>query len=236
MRAGRGLSPDPDPLALEAARRALALDPDLAEAHCALACATMLYERDFALAEREFKRALELNPNYPQARAWYGLFFLQWVSGREDEAFAELTRLFELDPLSAYTNVILGFSSISAGRYDAAVGHAQRGVELDPASYLAHWGLLSALHFAGRYEESVGVADKAHAMSLRHSWALASLVSAYTAWGKPDEALAVYRELESRSTTVYVQPSMLCRAAADAIGLEEGITIARGAIEVEYGV
>ena len=219
------------PLALEAARRALALDPDLAEAHCALACATMLYERDFALAEQEFKRALELNPNYPQARAWYGLFFLQWVSGREDEAFAELTRLFELDPLSAYTNVILGFSSISAGRYDAAVGHAQRGVELDPASYLAHWGLLSALHFAGRYEESVGVADKALAMSLRHSWALASLVSAYTAWGKPDEALAVYRELESRSTTVYVQPSMLCRAAADAIGLEEGITIARGAIE-----
>jgi eukaryotic-like serine/threonine-protein kinase len=219
------------PLALEAARRALRLDPDLAEAHCALACATMLYERDDALAERAFTRALALNPNYPQARAWYGLFFLQWVSGRDDEAEAELMRLYALDPLSGYANVILAFSSLSAGRYEAAVSQAQRGAELDPASYLAHWCLLDALQCAGRYEEAVRVAEKALAMSLRHSWALASLVSAYVAWGKPDEAQAPYRELEVRSTSEYVQPSMLCRAAADAIGLAEGITIARRAIE-----
>lgn len=109
--------------------------------------------------------------------------------------------------------------------------HARRGVELDPASYLAHWCLLDALHCAGRYEEAVRIAEKALAMSQRHSWALASLVSAYAAWGKPDEALAVYRELEARSATTYVQPSMLCRAAADAIGLEEGVSIARRAID-----
>ncbi|MFO0071760.1 MAG: protein kinase domain-containing protein, partial [Gemmatimonas sp.] len=141
------------PLALDAARRALVLDPDLAEAHCALACATMLYERDYALAEREFTRALALNPNYPQARAWYGLFLLQWVSGRDAEAEAELTRLYELDPLSSYANVILGFSSISAGRYEAAVNHSRRGVELDPASFLAHFSLLVAITCAARYEE-----------------------------------------------------------------------------------
>jgi serine/threonine-protein kinase len=211
------------PQALAAARRALMLDPDLAEAHCALACATMLYERDYALAEREFKQALALNPNYPQALAWYGLFFLQWVSGRDDEAEAEMTRLYALDPLSGYANVILGYSSISARRYEAAVNHSRRGVELDPASFLAHFCLLAALTCAGRYEEAVGVGDKAFSMSGRHAWAVAHLVCTYTAWGKPEQARALCAELVERSATMYVQPSMLGLAAAEVIGLDEGV-------------
>jgi tetratricopeptide (TPR) repeat protein len=211
------------PQALAAARRALMLDPDLAEAHCALACATMLYERDYALAEREFKQALALNPNYPQALAWYGLFFLQWVSGRDDEAEAEMTRLYALDPLSGYANVILGYSSISARRYEAAVNHSRRGVELDPASFLAHFCLLAALTCAGRYEEAVGVGDKAFSMSGRHAWAVAHLVCTYTAWGKPEQARALCAELMERSATMYVQPSMLGLAAAEVIGLDEGV-------------
>ncbi len=219
------------PLALDAARRALMLDPDLAEAHCALACATMLYERDDALAERAFTRALTLNPNYPQARAWYGLFFLQWVSGRDNEAFVELTRLYELDPLSGYANTVLGFSGISAGRYDAAVGHAQRGVELDPASFLAHLCLLVALTCAGRFEEAIAVGDKALAMSRRHAWAVAHLVSTYAAWGKPEQARALYQELVERSATTYVQPSMLSMAAANAVGLDEGIAFVGHAVD-----
>src|SRR5713101_8231463 len=93
------------PRALEAARRALQLEPDLAEAHSALACAALLHDLDFDLAEQEFRRALELNPNYPQGRAWYGLFFLQWIAGREREGRDVLLRLFEVDPLSSYANV-----------------------------------------------------------------------------------------------------------------------------------
>ena len=104
------------PRALEAARRALQLEPDLAEAHSALACAALLYNLDFDLAEREFQRSLELNPNYPQARAWYGLFFLQWIAGREWEGRDELLRLLQVDRLSCYSNVILAFSRISSGR------------------------------------------------------------------------------------------------------------------------
>jgi serine/threonine-protein kinase len=219
------------PQALDAARRALLLDPDLAEAHCALACATMLYERDDALAEREFRRALDLNPNYPQARAWYGLFFLQWVAGRDDEALAELMRLYELDPLSGYANAILGFFQFSAGRYEAAVGYARRGIELDPASYLAHWCLQCALHVAGRHAEAVAVAETGLAMSLRHPWALAALVSTYAGWGKTEQARAAFHELEERAKTVYVQPSMLCSAASDAIGVNEGIAFARRALD-----
>src|SRR5215510_3017775 len=98
------------PLALEAGRRSLEVDPDLAEAHNAFACATLLYDLDYGLAEKEFRKALELNPTYPQAVAWYGLFLLQWISGRSEEAREQMFRLLEVDPLTAYTNDLFSFS------------------------------------------------------------------------------------------------------------------------------
>jgi tetratricopeptide (TPR) repeat protein len=219
------------PRALEAARRALELDPELAEAHSALACPALLYERDFELAEREFRRSLELNPNYPQGRAWYGLFFLQWAAGREREAREEIMRLLELDPLSGYANVILCFSDFCSGRPREAVDHGRRGVELDPNSYLAHWSLASALQCNAQYEEAAAAAERALAISGRHSWALTTLVTIYAAWGKPDNARAVYREVEARSAREYVQPAMLAPATAAVGDMERAIAIARRAIE-----
>ena len=219
------------PYALEAARRALQLDPDLAEAHNALACATLLYERDYALAEHEFKRALELNPNYPQARAWYGQFFLHWISGREQEAHDELLLLIQLEPLSGYAHVILSFFGISSGRLSEAVEHGRRGVELDPNSYLAHWSLAVALECNAQYEEAAAAAERALAISGRHSWALTTLVSIYAAWDKPDHARAVYRELEARSAGDYVQPSMLAPAAAAVGERDRAIAFAQQALD-----
>jgi len=228
-----GFKPGSDvmPRALEAARRALELDPDLAEAHNALACATLLYERDYALAEQEFRRALELNPNYPQARAWYGLFFLQWVAGREREARDELSRLLELDPLSGYANVILAFSDHSSRRLSEAVDHARRGLELDPHSYLAHWSLTQSLHFNARHEEAAAAAERALAMSGRHAGTLTLLVSIYAAWDKPDNARAVYREVEARSAREYVPPSMLAPAAAAVGDMDLATSLAERALQ-----
>jgi serine/threonine protein kinase/Flp pilus assembly protein TadD len=221
------------PRALEAAHRALQLGPDLAEAHNALACATLIYDLDFDLAEREFKRALELNPNYPQARAWYALFFLHWTSGRAGEAREELLRLLQIDPLSGYANVIFAFFGVSSGRFSEAVEHARRGVELDPNSYLAHWSVAAALECNARYEEAAAAAERALAISGRHSWALSSLASIYASWGKPDNARAVYRELEARSAREYIQPSMLSQAAAAVGEIDRAIALALQAIEVK---
>jgi tetratricopeptide (TPR) repeat protein len=218
------------PRALEAARRALQLEPDLAEAHSALACAALLYDLDFDLAEREFQRALELNPNYPQAQAWYGLFFLQWIAGRQQEGRAELLRLHKVDPLSSYANVILAFSGVSSGLLSDAVEHGRKGVELDPNSYLAHWSLAAALACNAQYEEAAAMAERALAISGRHSWALMSLVSIYAAWKKPDSARAVYRELEARSEREYIQPSMLAPAAAAVGEMDRAIAFARQAL------
>jgi tetratricopeptide (TPR) repeat protein len=178
----------------------------------------MFWDLDFHLAEREFRRALELNPEYPQAIAWYGLFHLQWISGRDGEG-SELTRRFlELDPLSGYANTIWCFSCISGGRIEEAVEYGRRGVELDPKSYLAWWIFSVALQCEGQYEEAAATVEHALAISGRHSWAMMTLSAIYAGWGKPDEAKAAFRELEARSEREYIPPAMLSASAA-AVGL-----------------
>jgi serine/threonine protein kinase/Flp pilus assembly protein TadD len=218
------------PLALEAARRSLRLDPDLAEAHNALACPSLLYDLDIDLAGLEFKRALELNPNYPQAQAWYGLFFLHWVTGREPEGREELLRLLQTDPLSGYANVMLSFSEVSSGRSSDALEHSRRGLELDPKSFLARWAFAVALEFEAQYEEAAAAAERALALSGRHPWAMMTLASIYAAWKKPDKARAVYREMEARSSREYIPPAALAVAAVAAGDIDLSIGFARQAV------
>jgi TolB-like protein/Tfp pilus assembly protein PilF len=219
------------PRALEAARRALELDPNLAEAHSALACAALLYELNFDLAEKEFHRALELNPSYPQGRAWYGLFFLHWTHGRGQEAHDEIQRLLQIDPLSGYANVILSFFYVCSGRAAEAVEQARRGVELDANSYLAQWSLMVALVANRQFEEAAAAAERALAMSGRHTWALSTLVLLYADWGKHETARAVYRELEARAAREYVQPCMLAEAAVALGDMDEALTIVQRALD-----
>ena len=219
------------PLAMEAARKSIELGPDLAEGHNAFACATMLYDFDYDLAEREFLRALELNPNYLQARAWYALFLLQWISARHAEAREEVERMLEADPLSGYANVIACFSCISSDRISEAVEYGRLGVELDNKSYLALWSYSAALSCDKQYDEAVAVAERALAISGRHSWAMMTLASIYAASGDPDRARAVFRELDARSTSEYIQPAMLTTTAAAAGEIDRAITFAQQALD-----
>ena len=218
------------PQALEAARRALEFGPDLAEAHCAFACATMLGERDYAAAERAFIRALELNPNYIQARAWYGLFYLHWIAGRAEEAKRHIDVASELDPLSGYVNFIQAFHQYTAGRAEEAVQLALRGIELDAGSYLGHWGLAVALLCARRYPEAATACDAALNMSGRHGWALATAVTVHAQWERPADAGALFRELVARAEREYMQPSMLCIAAAATGDMDRAVDYARAAL------
>ena len=180
---------------------------------------------------REFLRALELNPNYPQARAWYGLFYLQWVAGNDKEADAEMARLLQIDPLSGYANVITSFSCACSDRAAEAVKHGRRGVELDPNSYLALWGFSVTLEANGQYEEAAIMAERALAISGRHTWALATLTSIYSAWEKPESARAVYLEMEARRTREYVQPAMLAIAASAVGNIDQAIAFTQEALD-----
>jgi TolB-like protein/Flp pilus assembly protein TadD len=220
------------PKGAEAARRSVALNPSVAEAHNALAMSCLLYDWDLAKAEREFLCALELNPRYIQARCWYALFYLQIAAGRATEGIEHATLAVESDPLSGYANAILGLTYSIAGRYTEAVEICERAVELDAESFLARHSLHLVLRFSGRFEESVAVGELALAMSGRHPWAMAALAKTFDEWGKPADAQAVYAEMMARARRCYVQPTQLATAAAAAEMRDEAIRHSREAFEI----
>ena len=220
------------PKGMEAARRAVALNSALAEAHNALAMACLEGAWDEVEAEREFLRALELNPKYLQARDWYAYFCLQLALGRLDEGVRQARLALEADPLSSYANAMVGFTCCSAGRYEEAVQACQRAVELDSESLVARFAHHIALHISRRFEEAVAAGETALAISGRMPVVMACLGTTFADWDKPKDANAIYAELVGRAQRCYVQPSVLAIAAA-AAGIEENaIRHARDAFEI----
>src|SRR5204862_261151 len=139
-KAGAQLRITAQPQARAAARRSVELGPELAEAHNAVA-GVRLWDWDWAGADREFRKALQLNPSYVQARCWHGMFNLQWVHGRDEEGIAEAARAVEIEPLDAYPRSMLALALSGARRHDDAVEEASRAARLDPRAYLAQTNL-----------------------------------------------------------------------------------------------
>jgi len=218
------------PQAKAAATKALELAPDLAEAHNAFAMVSLL-DRDWQNAERAFRRALELNPQYVQARAWYGLFYLQFVAGRFEEGLAELRRCVEIDPLSSYNIATLGASLGLAGYHEEAIDQVVKATELDPDAFVSRWILQVVYNWASRYPEAEQAGEDALAVSGRHVWVMATLAATYGNWGKPGKARAIYEELKARTGREYVQPSMFALAALGAGLLDEAVALFSRAYE-----
>jgi DNA-binding winged helix-turn-helix (wHTH) protein/tetratricopeptide (TPR) repeat protein len=141
------------PKARDAALKAVSLDDNLAEAHAALGNTIIYYGYDFAGAEREHKRAIELNPNYATARHWYSELLMGL--GRHEEALAEIRRALEIDPLSLILNRQYGASLLFARQYDAAIEQMKKTVELDANFAVGHSTLSVAYRMKGNYAESV---------------------------------------------------------------------------------
>nr|MBA3351315.1 tetratricopeptide repeat protein [Blastocatellia bacterium] len=140
-----------------AALRALELDNSLAEPHTVLALVNT-GEWDFAAAENEFKRAIELNPNYATAHQWYSELLARL--GRNDEALVEIKRAYELDPFSTAVNMNVGLRYADAGRADEAFTQFKKTIELSPDYPMAYWYLADIYVERGMYEESFAMASK----------------------------------------------------------------------------
>jgi TolB-like protein/Flp pilus assembly protein TadD len=219
------------PKALEAATRATVLAPGSAEAHNALAVAALLWERNFAKADRAFKEALALNPKYTQARCWYGLFFLQWSVGRLDEGLAEAWRAREDDPLSGYTWMVVSFTLATVKRFDEAVRDAQTAIGHDPESFVARWELGYAYHWHGQHKAALAVLEPLWAEEIGHNWLGMALVPAYARLGKEQQARSVYDALLARRAQTYV-PAFTLAVCASALGHhEEAIAFCETSIE-----
>jgi eukaryotic-like serine/threonine-protein kinase len=160
------------PKAKEAAEKALSLDDGLAEAHAALGLILFLYDYDFRKAEVEFKRAIELNPNYGSAHHFYAR--LLTALGRDVESFAEIRRALEIDPLALPFNWFYGHALYFARRYDEAIAQLKKTVELDAGFPGAHYWL-ARVHQANRNYASC-VDEYAKALELEGSQQLAQSV------------------------------------------------------------
>ena len=217
------------PQAMAAATRSIELDPASAAGHTALACATLLYENNRAMAKQEFEQALKLNPSDVLSRCWYALLYLQWARGEFEQGIAEARRALDIDPLSAYASFSLGGCLYTAGRLDEAIDTLRRGVQLDPESFVARWLLGVALGTAERFEEAVSTLEAALGLSRRASSALASLATVFAHWGKPSEAMALHRELMDRARRAFVPLTYLVLSAEAAGQHEEAMAFARRA-------
>jgi serine/threonine-protein kinase len=142
------------PRAKAAAQKALSIDDELAEAHTSLAYAIHTYEWDWPVAEREYKRAIELNPNYATAHQWYAEFLT--ANGRFDEAANEGKKALELDPMSPIINAVVAWNLTMARRSDAAIEQGKRTTQLFPQFMPGHAYLGLAYLEAGRPAEAIG--------------------------------------------------------------------------------
>ncbi|HVF30010.1 MAG TPA: protein kinase [Pyrinomonadaceae bacterium] len=144
---------DAMPKAKEFALKALALDPDLAEAHSSLGMILQSYEYNLTGAENEFLRAIELSPNSPQPRQMYGVLLTHLE--RHAEAEAQLRKALEVDPLSVVGNWIFSFCLFLAGRYDDSLRRARKSLDLDPGFGVAYLPIAFSYQMKGEYSDSV---------------------------------------------------------------------------------
>jgi class 3 adenylate cyclase/TolB-like protein/Tfp pilus assembly protein PilF len=164
------------PKVKEAAHRALEIDATTAEAYTGLALAANYHDFDWVRADQGFRRALELNPNSVVTHDWYGVNYLSPM-GRHEEAFVHGKRAKELDPLTPYIRVDLGWSYNHARRYDEAIAECKPIVDIDPNFYFTYWCLGFAYWQKGMLEEAIaayerGVELEPHDLALKADLAI----------------------------------------------------------------
>ena len=188
---------DPRDLRLQARRwaeKALELDDTLAEAHTVLARVAAQQEWDWASAEREYRRAIELNPGHPLARIWYSQYL--YAMQRFEEAVAQAKHAQRLDPVSPLINTWAGAAYFFAGRVEEAMTSWQKALELDPGYSDASLVLARAYVKLGMNQQAIAELQKARIFNERALLVLGALAHAYARAGQREEALKLVGELK----------------------------------------
>jgi len=185
------------PRAKAAATKALELDDTLGEAHTSLAFSLDLFDWDWASAEREFRRAIELNPGYATAHHWYAWHLSEM--GRNSEAIAEMRKAQNLDPLSLIISADVAEILLVAHSYDQAIEQSRKTIDMDPNFAVAHYELGQALVQKHMYKEAIAELQKAIELSGGSTTCTSNLAFAYAASGRRKEAEKILSDLKNRS-------------------------------------
>jgi serine/threonine protein kinase/Tfp pilus assembly protein PilF len=190
--------------AKEEALKALALDDTLAEAHASLAWVAFIHEWDWETADREYRRAIELDPRYPSARQWHAWYLM--AMGRTAESLAEARQAVALDPASVSIRRSLGWVYYYARDADTSIDHIKKAIIANPTQEESYYILGQALMLRGNYNMARAAFMEAAGPDRQHTNALSGIGRVAVLEGKIDEARAVLDELYQRSRTRYVSP------------------------------
>ncbi|MDA8016181.1 MAG: protein kinase [Thermoanaerobaculia bacterium] len=216
-----GIRPPSDvmPRAKLAAERALELDGQLAEAYTSRGCVRSCYNWDLVGASSDFRRAIELDPNYATAYQWFAMNALV-PRRRFDEAFEELKRAARLQPTSLPVRTSMGLTAYYAGRYDEAVKHYRRVLELDGRFVLALVFLAHALGAGGRRQEALDVAARASELSEDRPQVTTTLGVLHAKLGHEEQAYSLADKLLNPRDGQFVPPTLVVQIYA-ALGEHE---------------
>ncbi len=191
---------------------ALDIDDELAEPHTSLAFPTLMYDWNWSAAEKEHRRAIELNPNCALAWDWYGLNLMQ--VGRFNESLLALKQAHELDPVSVVALSHQGWLHYYSRQYDRAIAVLRQALELDASFTQASWFLVQTYLHAGEAHNAVEELERSMRLSGIHPASLALKSVAYGALGRRKDAIAVLDQLRSLSTQRRVEPYFMAYAVA----------------------
>jgi pentatricopeptide repeat protein len=218
--------------AIPAAKKALKLGPGLGETYNALAIIALLHDRDLKTTEREFKKALQINPNHIQARTWYGLFYLVIAANNFEEGIKELEKAIEIDPLSPYVVGIHALALSTVSRHQEATTITAQLVRSNPKSWISIFFHGLSLLKGGETEKCIDVHLKGLEILDGHIWNLVQLVHAYASLGQIDLAERYYQEMIARYEKQYLPPSVLAMTAAKLGDVDRALRLAQEAVDI----
>lgn len=223
MLACRGMVPAKETFrkAKAAARKALDLDPELGEAHGSLAH-VRLHDWDWEGLERDFQRAIELNPAEGIVYYWYGEFLMSL--GRPQDAIAVTQKAYQSDPLSAVIGASLGMILYLARRFESAIEVLQHVQEIAPEHFLPHMRMGLVRIQQGKYDTAIQALETAVRLADQSTETLAALAMAYGAAGKRDKAHAIALDLEASQGKRYVLPYNFAKIYAASSDAEKAFT------------
>jgi TolB-like protein/lipoprotein NlpI len=215
MLAGRGLVPARDvlPQAKAAAEKALALNPQLGEAHASLGH-VRLHDWDWSGLDEEFKRAIELNPANAFAHYYYSEYLM--AMGRSEESINVVKKVQEIDPVSPILSTTLPSQYYFARMYEPAAENLRKALDLNPDFFLLHFRLAQVLIQQKKNQEAIAEMQRAVTLSNHSTEMLAGLAQAHAAAGMTAPMRDILAELDRRSRERYVQPYYIARVYASA--------------------
>jgi serine/threonine protein kinase/Flp pilus assembly protein TadD len=185
-----------------AAKKALEIDPELAEAYASLGWIAMWHDWDWPAAERQFLKAIQMKPENDNAHIWYGLCLT--IVGRFDESIREMQKARELAPLEPVNPTLLGWALYMARRFDESIGVLRKVIESDPEFSIAYWYLAGSYYANERWGEGIAAIQKFVELSAGSVIAWSALGYGYGSAGMKDEAFKILERLDGLSKDRYV--------------------------------